>query len=241
MHREIILTSGATCKISTEDYNLVSKHTWYEDRYTRKDGSQGSYAFTKVCVEGKKQEIRMHRLILGFPVGSVDHANRDGLDNRRENLRLADGTQQCANRAFTGGSSKYKGVSFEVSSGKWKARIGVRGKYIYLGRYKSEKEAALAYDAAANFYFGEFSNPNLTKDLTDAPNITRKTVKNTSIYRGVSYWQHGRKWLAQINHQHKHHHIGYFETEEDAAIAYNQKAEELLGDKARLNHVPGAQ
>jgi hypothetical protein len=92
----------------------------------------------------------------------VDHRNNNSLDNRRANLRLATHAENCYNRPKirTKTSSRYIGVYFEKSTGKWTAKIRVNGKRLWLGRFNSELEAALAYDAAARKYHGEFARTN---------------------------------------------------------------------------------
>jgi hypothetical protein len=91
----------------------------------------------------------------------VDHKNRNGIDNRRPNLRLATESQNCMNRQKQRvTSSKYKGVSWVRSSGKWKAAIQVDKKNLHLGYFEDEEEAARAYDAAARKYQGEFAYQN---------------------------------------------------------------------------------
>jgi hypothetical protein len=63
-----------------------------------------------------------------------------------------------------------------------------------------------------------------------------KTSKNNgSVYVGVYRTQNGKKWLALISCNCKSYHLGTFDREEDAADAYNKKAIELYGNKARLN------
>jgi hypothetical protein len=103
----------------------------------------------------------MHRVILNAPKGmEVDHINRDGLDNRKVNLRLATTTQNVCNRYWRSKTSKYKGVHFDKSCGKYRTEITLNRKRIHVGKYDSEIEAAKAYDNAAKKYHGEFAYLN---------------------------------------------------------------------------------
>ena len=57
----------------------------------------------------------------------------------------------------------------------------------------------------------------------------------TSKYKGVCRSSPNSKWTARIQFNYKGIYLGYFEKEEDAALAYNKKAIELFGEHARLN------
>jgi hypothetical protein len=90
----------------------------------------------------------------------VDHINHNGLDNRRSNLRLATPSQNNANqrpRQDARLTSKYKGVYYDKSRGRWAATIHVDGRTRGLGRYDTEDAAAAAYDHAAAEVWGEFA------------------------------------------------------------------------------------
>lgn len=60
---------------------------------------------------------------------------------------------------------------------------------------------------------------------------TQKQRNNKSGYKGVSWSKKARKWVAQIDSVH----IGYFNTPEEAHVAYCEKAKELFGEFARFN------
>lgn len=90
----------------------------------------------------------------------TDHINRNGLDNRKENLRLCTIKQNSYNAKLSKrNSSGYKGVS-KTWNGKWRARIRVNDIEKHLGVFFTSKEAAQVYDNAAQKYYGEFANLN---------------------------------------------------------------------------------
>jgi len=125
----------------------------------------GGYAHGYSCKSGTIETL--HRVIMGLPKGDglqVDHINGDPLDNRRSNLRIATHLQNHQNMKKYGhgrfqiGRSRFKGVNWEPKG--WKASITSKGQLINLGHFKTEEEAARAYDEAAIKYFGEFGKLN---------------------------------------------------------------------------------
>lgn len=156
------LTQGFWTLVSLEDAEFVSSLILYVncDKNT-------NYATT--YISGKL--VPLHRLLLTASSGyDVDHVNGNGLDNTRENLRLCSRTENLRNkRGYKNTSSKYKGV-YLLSSGMWRAKIGLGSKNSkHLGVFTLEEDAARAYDAAALFYFGEFARLNFDKDGFYAP------------------------------------------------------------------------
>lgn len=108
--------------------------------------------------------------ILAPPPGrQVDHIDRDPLNNRRNNLRICTHAENQRNRGpfrprqqTEARHSRFKGVSWDASKGKWRVRIKVNGRSIHGGRFDEEYEAARAYDELARLHHKEFAYLNLT-------------------------------------------------------------------------------
>ena len=89
----------------------------------------------------------------------IDHIDQDGLNNKIDNLRLSTVSLNLANRGKQrNNTSGYKGVHLHTRNGKWRAQIKVKGKVIKLGYFVDIQDAAMAYRAAAIFYFGDHAN-----------------------------------------------------------------------------------
>lgn len=142
------------------------------------------YPQVSVRPKGSKKDAYdiLARLILDpVPMGMyVDHINRNSLDNRRANLRLATPAQNAANigaRKRTDSSSCFKGVH-RTESGTWSAAIFCRGARYRLGTYEKEEDAAMAYDMGAIEIFQDFAALNFPERLE----IYRKRLREETSY-----------------------------------------------------------
>lgn len=128
------------------------------DTCTAKD----SYGYVQIQLRGRN--YRAHALAIlymtgEFPSDKVDHINGIPSDNRFANLREANHSENLCNQPKRGGkSSKYKGVYWDRSRGKWAAKIKKDSKQYFLGRFDSEERAFEAYKSAADRLHGEFAN-----------------------------------------------------------------------------------
>jgi hypothetical protein len=154
--RFIPLTKGKVAIVDAADYDWLSSFTWFT---SEKPG--GVYA----CRHVKRKNVLMHRMIMNPPAGKfVDHIDRNGLNNRRCNLRICTFAENIHNTKGRGKTSRYKGVSLTKKEKKWISSIRYNDKFYYLGYFDDEIEAAKAYDKMAKKLFGEFAYLNFPKE-----------------------------------------------------------------------------
>ncbi len=160
----IPLTQGKFAIVDDEDYEWLMQWKWYCEKHNN-GFRAGRTATAKEKPYGPKG-ILMHRLIMGAQKGQlVDHRNHNGLDNRHNNMRLCNSSQNCANRRKNRNcSSKYKGITWSKRKRKWIAQITHNYKNNNLGEFAVEIEAAKAYDQKAKELFGDFAYTNFKKE-----------------------------------------------------------------------------
>ena len=154
--------------MSEEDYPRLAPYRWRAKR-----GRRTWYAVTTVKGQGKKGTVSMHRFILGEPEGrQVDHGDGNGLNNRRDNLRVCSNAQNAQNAGSkANNTSGFKGVSWDRRRRRWQAHIRAYGKKIHLGGFDSPAAAANAYDREAIRRHGPFARLNypVEASLFDLP------------------------------------------------------------------------
>lgn len=158
----IELTKGFTAIVDDQDGDLAA-YNWFAILHK---SSSVVYAARKVI--GKK--VKLHRIILERKLGHAippgmhtDHIDGNGLNNQRENLRLATCSQNKANAKpynRNGHALRFKGVCYHRRIKKWQAYIGGIGNKINLGYFITEEDAARAYNDAAKERWGEFARLN---------------------------------------------------------------------------------
>lgn len=154
---EIPLRDGGFTVVDDSDYDdAVAAGPWHASQrygdtiYARRSFKNASGRWTTQC---------LHNFLMGR--AGIDHADGDGLNNRRSNLRPASKSQNGANRGKnSNNTSGFKGVSPRKGSLPWMARIGHDGKSVYLGKFPTAEDAARAYNSAALELFGEFAHLN---------------------------------------------------------------------------------
>lgn len=124
----------------------------------------------------------------------------------------------------------------------WKHRTGyihgrVNGKYVALHRYVMRLPEEMEVDHV-NFNLNDCrkSQLRICSTMENRKN-TRIKKHNTSTMKGVTWHKRIKKWQARITSDKNRIHLGYFDTPEEAACVYNEKAIELHGEFARLNTI----
>lgn len=228
--KTIPLNRGMFAIVDDGDFEMLNQFNWsvYEQKHVH-----GPSTFYAQCRSGEKV-LLMHRVILGLIPGDkmdVDHINHDGLDNLRDNLRVVTHAQNLANQKSNRGTSRFKGVCWHKGVGKWVAKINKDGKRTHLGYYPTEEIAARAYDEKALAQWGEYALLNFSADdlePEESVQIRRELRRNpcggSSRFKGVSWNKRGGNWRARIREDGKQIFLGYYDSEEMAARAYEGAA-----------------
>lgn len=152
MTRYIKLTQGKFAIVDSDMYEELMRTSWCAQKSS---GRKLYYSAVRgIKRNGKSITIPMHRQILGLEPGDgmvVDHKNRNPLDNRRVNLRIASQAENLRNTGLArNNTSGYPGVSWDKKYRKWVANF-----HIHLGRYDDIEDAIESRRQAEKKYWGE--------------------------------------------------------------------------------------
>ena len=151
------LTKGLATTIDDSDAERVSGHVWRAHRATT--ARENWYAYTKI--NGKK--VYLHRFLTDAPKGlDVDHIDGDGLNNRRENMRVCTRSQNNQNSIQFAKINGYRGVCYHADRKKmqFSACVWIKRKRIRLGYFATEELAASARDEGARRVYGDCFRAN---------------------------------------------------------------------------------
>ncbi len=152
--------SGLKVKIDRDDLEAVQSKKW---RVTQSTTGRPRVVTSVRTKEGVRS-LTLGKFLMNPPEGKQVYPRRfnEGLDYRRDNLVVCTvgERQRLLPKRRVETSSKYRGVSYQKSTGKWRAGIQVEGKTVNLGEFDSEHDAALAYNKAARQYFGDLAYQN---------------------------------------------------------------------------------
>ncbi|KAJ9175455.1 hypothetical protein P3X46_014007 [Hevea brasiliensis] len=161
-------------------------------------------------------------------------------------------------------SSIYRGVTRHRWTGRFEAHLwdksswnniqNKKGRQVYLGAYDNEEAAAHTYDLAALKYWGpdttlNFPIKSYSKELEEMQKMSKEEYlaylrrrssgfsRGVSKYRGVARHHQNGRWEARIGRVfgNKYLYLGTYNTQEEAAAAYDMAAIEYRGANAVTN------
>lgn len=149
--KKIPLTRGKVAIVDSTDFVFLNQWKW--------TCSAKGYAMRHATYNGKSVCVYMHKVLLGyFGAGHGDHKNRNTLDNRKSNLRIATKHQNARNKSvYQNNTLGVRGVRTCTDGKTYSARIKAGKKEKHLGTFKTLKEAKEAYNKAAIKLFGEWA------------------------------------------------------------------------------------
>lgn len=155
--KEIKLAQNKFAIVDDEDYPYLNRFKW--------SLNNGNYVVLQIQRKKEKiTSIKLPEFILGKKHWWEDfiYKNKNPLDNRKENIMIGDHSSKLSYSRKTSkiSTSIYKGVSWNKSKNRWRARINFHCKEYHLGFYKSEKEAGIAYNEKSLELFGDFAYQN---------------------------------------------------------------------------------
>lgn len=160
--KKIKLTQGQFALVDDADYDWLNQWKWFAYKHRHGNFYAARMSSTK---NGKRFCIRMSRKVLGLKQGDkqqADHIYHNTLDNRRDKLRVCTNQENTRNKKIRSNTtSQFKGVHWCKLRKKWVAKIMIDGIKKSLGNFILEMDAALAYNKAAEKYFGEYACLNL--------------------------------------------------------------------------------
>ena len=140
--------------VDDEDYEYLNQFKWH----ATKGRTGGYYAARKYKEHNIWHTQKMHRLIMQTPdYLEVDHNDHNGLNNQKYNIINCTHSINEHNKKPRC-KSGLKGVYYDHKL--ISARIKIDDKLVYLGSFKSETEAAKAFDTAAKLKYGVYAKLN---------------------------------------------------------------------------------
>ena len=136
MARMIEISQNNFVLVDDDMYEELNQYKWF------------THKGVNTCYARRNENntmVYMHRQILDLKRGDgkiTDHINRNGLDNRRSNLRIVNKTVNNRNRKLCShNTSGHVGVCWNTVLRKWVAQITVENENIYLGYYDDIEDA----------------------------------------------------------------------------------------------------
>ena len=131
------------------DYDKVKDFTWY------------AWSIHNCTYARSNKGEMMHVVVYDRDGVQRDHADRNGLNNSRDNLRTCTESENRINSPKRKDNwSGYKGVYWAGWASLWCAELHKNGKRVHRSYHKTIEAAAHAYDKAALQHFGAYAFTN---------------------------------------------------------------------------------
>lgn len=157
------------CDYDPETGNLIWKESGKKRTVGAVIGSLGSHGYLETSID--RNRYLVHRLVWlwhkgEFPVQHTDHINHIRTDNRIDNLRAVSNRENNYNQSkrTKPTTSRWRGVSWDTGRQIWKSALKSAKGYKFVGYFKEEADAAMAYNEAALQYYKEFANLNVHEE-----------------------------------------------------------------------------
>lgn len=154
---QIALTQGKYAIVDASDFEHLNQWKWC---YV-----SSGYAMRRETVRlsdgtSRNRYVLMHRQLMSpTDTEQIDHINRNRLDNRKSNLRIANQSENMANASLRkDNTSGFRGVYWFKPYKKWKVSISMGGKEHHIGYFCNKEDAINARKEAALRIHKEFAN-----------------------------------------------------------------------------------
>lgn len=143
--------------VDKRHHELLSEISW---SLLTPNGPMSKTVYAVGRLKGQSDKILMHRLIAALDGigGTIDHIDRNGLNNTRANLRTATRSQNQFNRSMhSNNATGFVGIHHDARNARYSASIRVDKKTKYLGSFGDPEAAARVRDMWAKEAYGEFA------------------------------------------------------------------------------------
>ena len=180
--RWLKLTQRKWALIDECDYENANQYTWHVIKSTK---NSTLYAQRNYSDEnGIYRTQTLHVFLMGKTDNGfeIDHIDHNGLNDRRNNLRVCTIVQNKANmKPKLGGTSDFKGVCWSERDHVFVAKRHVSGRCTNLGSFNNEIDAAKAYDKSAVSEWGDHACINFPEDYPEVF-VNRSSQCRIQIY-----------------------------------------------------------